>query len=330
MNGGFVGELEAIAPRSPAISYHSSPANLGRRRRTELPPAPPRGSGVRRHRHPRQRRHHAPRARHSTRRGRGNGPRRGGDRASGPRPARRRCVRSALDGTDLERPITNERLSRLGRRLRDEKLWFHLGTHPDWSAVYFDELRVERLLMRASRRRRRPVPGDESSGPRRSARQSPRARWPPIPAANVAGCCQVFRRELLDEIGFLVDEFSPYGYEDVEFCIRAARAPASATTSTRGSSCCTAPIGATSSARHRRRTIATHRNFMRCKALLAWHHARPSWQVIVERSILRRYALARQVGRHRTAVEHLRAHVAGSLDAQRQIRHAYAPVGERR
>ena len=150
-----------------------------------------------------------------------------------------------------------------------------------------------------------------------------------IPAANVAGCCQVFRRELLDEIGFLVDEFSPYGYEDVEFCIRAA-------------ACGQAQLRRSAdphAARHRsapRRapdaagTIATHRNFMRCKALLAWHHDRPSWQVIVERSILRRYALARQVGRHRTAVEHLRAHVAGSLDAQRQIRHAYAPVGERR
>ena len=61
---------------------------------------------------------------------------------------------------------------------------------------------------------------------------------------------------------------------------------------------------------------------MRCKALLAWHHAGPSWQVVVERSILRRYLLARQAGRHRTAVEHLHAHVAGSLDAQRQIRHA--------
>ena len=53
-----------------------------------------------------------------------------------------------LTGSDLHLPITNERLTRLGRRLREEKVWFHLGTHPDWRAVYIDELRVERLLMR--------------------------------------------------------------------------------------------------------------------------------------------------------------------------------------
>src|SRR5688572_20290907 len=29
MNGGFVGELSELAPKSAAISYHSSPANLG-------------------------------------------------------------------------------------------------------------------------------------------------------------------------------------------------------------------------------------------------------------------------------------------------------------
>ncbi len=50
----------------------------------------------------------------------------------------------------------------------------------------------------------------------------------------------------------------------------------------------------------------------------------PTWRTVVERSILRRYLLARQVGRHRTAVEHLRAHVAGCIDAQRQIEHAVA------
>jgi hypothetical protein len=66
---------------------------------------------------------------------------------------------------------------------------------------------------------------------------------------------------------------------------------------------------------------------MRCKSILAWRHAGPSWQVVVERSILRRYLLAQQQGRHRTAAEYLRAHVAGTLDAQRQIRHAAAQDG---
>jgi GT2 family glycosyltransferase len=42
--------------------------------------------------------------------------------------------------------------------------------------------------------------------------------------SNVAGCSQAFRRELIDEIGCLDDRFSPYGYEDVDFNIRALKA----------------------------------------------------------------------------------------------------------
>jgi hypothetical protein len=42
--------------------------------------------------------------------------------------------------------------------------------------------------------------------------------------SNVAGCSQAFRRRLVDEIGRLDDRFSPYGFEDAEFCIRAMRA----------------------------------------------------------------------------------------------------------
>ena len=66
-----------------------------------------------------------------------------------------------------------------------------------------------------------------------------------IPAANVAGCCQVFRRELLDEVGYLMDEFSPYGYEDVDFCIRVADIRAAELHRPDASSCSTAPIGGT-------------------------------------------------------------------------------------
>lgn len=48
----------------------------------------------------------------------------------------------------------------------------------------------------------------------------------PVPkeVANVPGCCQAFRRSLVDEIGELNQLFNPYGYEDVDFCLRAARA----------------------------------------------------------------------------------------------------------
>lgn len=42
--------------------------------------------------------------------------------------------------------------------------------------------------------------------------------------SNVAGCSQAFRRKLVDEIGYLNDMFNPYGFEDVDFCIRSTKA----------------------------------------------------------------------------------------------------------
>lgn len=39
--------------------------------------------------------------------------------------------------------------------------------------------------------------------------------------STVAGCSQVFRRKLVDEIGRYDDDFNPYGFEDADFCIRA-------------------------------------------------------------------------------------------------------------
>jgi len=42
--------------------------------------------------------------------------------------------------------------------------------------------------------------------------------------SNVVGCSQAFRRDLLQAVGFLDERFNPYGFEDVDFCIRAQRA----------------------------------------------------------------------------------------------------------
>jgi GT2 family glycosyltransferase len=147
-----------------------------------------------------------------------------------------------------------------------------------------------------------------------------------IPAANVAGCCQVFRRELLDEVGYLRDEFSPYGYEDVDFCIRVAD------TGLRNYIDPTILMLHGTDRRHsdRRtpeRVIATQRNFMRCKTLLTWRHAESSWRSSVEATILRRYLRARQTGTRAGADDYLRAHVAGSRDACRQIEHLAAVNG---
>jgi GT2 family glycosyltransferase len=321
INGGFAGELRAVAPDVPAISYHSSPTNLGvaggRNFLLRLPDVqasdvvvildndvitPP---------------EHVARLVEAV----ASDPDAG---VIGPAVLQLRSAARSLGLTDaqLQAPITNQRLAELSHNPHGERLWFHLGTHPDWKAVYVDELQLERRLLRHAGADVESFPAMNHQDPMIRAALADGATEA-IPTSNVAGCCQAFRRELLDEIGLLRDEFSPYGYEDVDFCIRAAQT---------GKRNYVDPgilmLHGTDERHVDRRssvgTIATQRNFMRCKSLLAWQHANAGWQAVVERSILRHYLLARQTRQHRTAAVQLRAHVAGSVDAQRQIRHVTA------
>jgi GT2 family glycosyltransferase len=45
-----------------------------------------------------------------------------------------------------------------------------------------------------------------------------------IEVTNVGGGTQVFKRELIEKIGYFDNRFNPFGFEDVEFCIRARKA----------------------------------------------------------------------------------------------------------
>ena len=68
---------------------------------------------------------------------------------------------------------------------------------------------------------------------------------------------------------------------------------------------------------------------MRCKSLFAWHQLGAVWPSVIEASIVRRYTLTRQTATRRAAIEHLHAHVAGVLDARRQIHHLSALARDR-
>jgi GT2 family glycosyltransferase len=322
MNGGLAGELRALAPSSSRVAFHSSPANLGvaggRNFLLGLPEVraadvivildndvitPP---------------GHIERLTNALR----ADPRAG---VIGPAILNLPAVAESL-GTpraSLRVPIDNSRLTGLGEMLLGERAWFHLGTNPDWRSSYIHELHIEQMLVeRAGARVEAPFFAMNHQDPKiRSAVAS--GSMDAIAASNVAGCCQAFRSEVLDEVGLLMDEFSPYGFEDVDFCIRVAQTGRKnyivpAISMLHGTD------GRHLERKSAARITATQRNFMRCKALLAWRHAGAVWRHSVEGSIVRRYALARQSGSAPGAAAHVRAHVAGYLDAQRQIRHAAA------
>ncbi len=221
---------------------------------------------------------------------------------------------------DYRHPVLNESLVRLGRHMVEESAWFHLGTNPDWRAVYLDEVEIDRRLANRLGGSYPPFysmnhedPGVRSAVARRVAG--------PIPCSNVAGCCQIFRRSLIDDVGYLLDEFSPYGFEDVDFCIRVANA------GYRNYVNPSIMMLHGTDGRHLGRKspqsrIDVQRNLMRCKTLLAWRHDPMNWEASIENSILRRYLLARHAGHRSRAPDNFYAHLSGSADARRQIRHS--------
>ncbi len=109
--------------------------------------------------------------------------------------------------------------------LREERL-FHIGVHPNYYFAYFSiwpriylilstvfilfRIRMAAFspVLRANRRYLEFIKNGTDK----------------YSVSNVAGCSQAFRRRLVDEIGYLDEVFNPYGYEDVDFCIRSIKA----------------------------------------------------------------------------------------------------------
>jgi len=100
----------------------------------------------------------------------------------------------------------------------------HIGTNPDWREAYLNGRDVTAAALRKT--------GLQSFEPFHGslkfeqASRSALQKWPgdepsEIPVSNIAGCCQVFRRALVEQVGELYEPYSPYGFEDVDFCVRA-------------------------------------------------------------------------------------------------------------
>lgn len=120
-------------------------------------------------------------------------------------------------------PFSSDMLLAALRRADDPDWIDHLGTNPAWRDIYLYDRHTADLILTA----RGIIPERRFHGLRKS---DPQALAPlfqgngeALPVANIPGCCQVFRRALLDEIGLLEPLFNPYGWEDAEFAVRALR-----------------------------------------------------------------------------------------------------------
>lgn len=108
--------------------------------------------------------------------------------------------------------------------LRSEKL-FHIGVHPDYHYAYFSILPwYYAFISKVLNKFRISINKNPFIVHNKSYLELIKKGVDKYEVSNVAGCSQAFRRDLVDEIGYLDDKFNPYGFEDVDFNIRALKA----------------------------------------------------------------------------------------------------------
>lgn len=120
--------------------------------------------------------------------------------------------------------VTNAGLRDWALATRDAAAIYHLGTNTHWRSTYFDDAQTVDGIVSASS-------GLLQGDFKQSNSRNPRilnllfdGQSELIETTNVGGGALIIRRSLLDEIGLLSDLFSPYGYEDVDFSLRAIHA----------------------------------------------------------------------------------------------------------
>lgn len=104
------------------------------------------------------------------------------------------------------------------------KLFDHIGTNKDWRDAYLLDTGLKDTLLGyfSSDNERQFIVSN--AGDKELAESILRGQADCIEVANIPGCCQAFRRELLDEIGILNELYNFYGFEDADFAVRAIKA----------------------------------------------------------------------------------------------------------
>lgn len=131
------------------------------------------------------------------------------------------CVNEPLGASYFD--VDTAKLDRLFQGRLSSRILDHVGTNPDWENGYFRSTdAMMRIYNKFGAQPLEPFP--VSMKFHSEAVQTLNSPASKISVTNIAGCCQVFSGELLREIGDTYDLYSPYGHEDVDFCLKAIRA----------------------------------------------------------------------------------------------------------
>jgi len=134
---------------------------------------------------------------------------------------------------------------------------------------------------------------------------------------NNAGATQMFRRKLIDEIGLLDDLFNPYGFEDVDFSIRAIKMGYKNYCLTKSF------LLHGTDYRHKKRVDTkssynrTTQNKQRVDTILFYKHIDSDYETAVKRKIVRMFIL--ELVKRKNPVESLLYRLKGFAIAKDQI-----------
>ena len=218
-------------------------------------------------------------------------------------------------------PISNSQIQDYLLKNSLEKCLFHIGTNPDWKSGYFESLdtldQINVHLGIQSEKKFYSFLANDRQMRKRLKEQS----ITKIPVTNVPGCCQTFTRKLVDEIGLLNNLFSPYGFEDVDFCLRAIKAGYENFVSTNSYLI----HGTDDRHKTRLKKQSIHRrwrNDSRCRTIFEHLWFPDDYSNFVMKRVLSNYILE-WLSKSNRATERLAAEVSGIKDGLRQLVETY-------
>ncbi len=218
-------------------------------------------------------------------------------------------------------PISNSDLREFTLNNSLKERLFHIGTHPDWETGYIhnaDTLaQIQEIVNGKAGRQFYLALADDDQIVEQL--QNPTVNL--IEASNIAGCCQTFRRSLVEQIGLLNPLFSPYGFEDVDFCVRAILAGYKNYTNTE--SFLIHGTDNRHAVRSKQYSIHTKlRNDSRCRTILEYLRFSKNYIELATKRVSCNYILEKLARPYRAA-ERLSVEIAGLKDGVRQLVQEY-------